>query len=201
MSHLHFSSILFILISHTYSKKPNFLVFVIFLLTQSSAIFASCGLLVQSHLSPPTATAPSCCPLPPLSLPPPAPPPPLYTIEAAHRRCSLPHPTPQPSSAVTVHSCCAPSLSLLQPSSSTIEAAHHQCSLLHPTPQLPSAATFHSSCALLPPPLPLPSSHSHHLLPPSTVAVHHCRCHRCCRCPNPIHVAVQRQPRLVYHQK
>ncbi len=132
------------------------------------------------------AIAPSCCPLPPLSPPPPAPPPPLSTIDAAHRQCALPHPTQQLPSSATVHSCCAPSLPappLLLP---TIEAAHHWGTLLHPTPQPLSAATVHSCCAPLPPPPPLTSSHSRCPLPPSTVAVRRCRCHRrCCR-PNPL---------------
>ncbi len=133
--------------------------FVIFLLTQPSAIFARCGLL------PATAIAPSCCPLPPLSPPqpapsPPAPPPPLSTIEAAHHRCALPHPTPQPPLAATVQSCCAPSLPALPMPSSTIEAAHRWCTLSHPTPQPLSTATVHSCCAPSPPPPPLPLSHS-----------------------------------------
>ncbi len=55
MSHLFFSLIWIFLVSQTYSEKPNFLMFVIFLLTQPSVIFTSCGLLVQSHLSPATA--------------------------------------------------------------------------------------------------------------------------------------------------
>jgi hypothetical protein len=137
--------------------------FVIFLLTQPSAIFARCGLLVQSHSFPATAIAPSCCPLPPLSPPPPAPPPPSpsSTIEAAQRRCALQHNlTPQPPSAATVHSCCALSPPAPPMPLSTIEAAHRRCALLHPTPQPPSADTVHSCCEPLLPPPPLPLSHS-----------------------------------------
>ena len=81
MSHLNFFIHLIFLDSHTYSEKPNFLMFVIFLLTQPSAIFASRGLLARAIRQPlSTSTAPSCCPLPPLS-----PPLPSSTIEATHR--------------------------------------------------------------------------------------------------------------------
>jgi hypothetical protein len=134
--------------------------FVIFLLTQPSAIFARCRLLPATDM-----IAPSCCLLPSQSSPPPAlplpsPPPPSSTIEAAHRLCALPHPTPQPLSAATVHSCCT----LLPPPpplpSSTIEAAHRRCTLPHPTPHPPSAATVHSCYAPSLPPTPLPLSHS-----------------------------------------
>jgi hypothetical protein len=156
MSPLNFFIYLIFSVSQTYSEKPNFLMFVIFLLTQPSAIFARCGLL------PATAIAPSCYPLPPLSPPLPAPPPPAplppsSTIEAAHRWCAMPHPTLQPLSAATVHSCCAPSL---------------------PAPLLLSSTkplTIGAPCCI-----PL---HSRLLLPPSTVAVHRCRRHRCCCCP------------------
>ena len=185
MSHLIFSLIYLFLDSQSYSEKPNFLMFVIFLLTRPSAIFASCGLLVQSHSFPNTAIAPSCCPLPPLSLPPPppAPPPPLTTIEAAHRQCALPHPTPQQPSGATVHSCCVPSPPAPPLLSSTIEAAHRWCALLQLTLQPPTAATVHSCCVPSAPPPPLPLSHSCRPLPPSTVAVR--RCHRHCRCHHP----------------
>ena len=102
--------------------------------------------------------------------------PPSSTIEAAHRRCALPHPTPQPLSAAAVHSCCVPSLPPPPLPSSTIEAAHRWCALPHPTPQPPSAAT---AAAIVPQP---PST-----LPPSTVAVRRC-CRRCrCRHPNPLY--------------
>ena len=159
--------------------------FVIFLSTQSSAIFASCELLVQSHSSPATAITPSFCPLPPLSLPAPALPLPSSTTEAAHRQCALPHLTPQPPSAATIHSCCAPSPLAPPLPPSTIEAAHCWWALLHPTPQPSSAATIHSCCAPSLPPLPLPLSHSRRPLPPSTVAVQCCRRH-CCWCRRPI---------------
>ncbi len=81
--------------------------------------------------------------------------------EAAHRWCTLPHPTPQPLSAATIHSCCAPSLPAPPLPLSTIEAAHRRCALLHPL-------------------------HSRRPLPPSTVAVRCCCCHRRCRCPTAI---------------
>jgi hypothetical protein len=148
--------------------------FDIILLTQPSAIFARCGLLVQSHLFPATAIAPSCCPLPPLSPPPPAPPPPappppaplppLSTIEAAHRWCALPHPTLQPPSAATVHSCCALSPPAQPLPLSTIKAAHRQKPL-----------TIGAPCRI-----PL---HSRRQLPPFTVAVRCLRQHSHCRCP------------------
>ncbi len=133
MSHPTFFIYLIFSVSQTYSKKPNFLMFVIFLLTQPSAIFARCGLLSATDM-----IAPSCCPLPSQSLPPPAPPlpspPPASTIEAAHRWCALPHPIPQLLSAATVPSCCAPSPPPPPLPSSTIEAAHRQCALPHLTP-------------------------------------------------------------------
>ncbi len=174
--------------------------FVIFLLTQPFVIFTRCGLL------PATAIAPSCCPLPPLSPPQlapslPAPPPLLSTIEAAHRRCALPHSTPQLPSADTVHSCGVPSLPAPPLPLSTIETAHRRCVLLHPTPQPLSTATIHSCCAPSLLPLPLPLSPS---------------CRPPCHCPQllctivaaiattvvQIHsTAVHRLPLLVFHQK
>jgi hypothetical protein len=154
--------------------------FVIFLLTQPSAIFAGCGLTAcPEPFIPNHSLAPSCCPLPPLSPPPPASPPPSSTIEAVHRRCTLPHPTPQPPSAASVHSCCAPSPPALPLPLSTIEATHRRCALSHPTPQPPSAATVHSCFAPLPPPPSLPLSHSRRPLPPSTVAVRLPQCDVC----------------------
>ena len=195
MSHLKYFVYLIFSVSQTYSEKLNFLMFVIFLLTQPSAIFARCGLL------PATAIAPSCCLMLPLPPPPPATPLPLSTIEAAHGQCALPHPTPQPPSAATVHSCCAPSSPAPPLPSSTIEAAYRQCTLPHPTPQLLSAATVHSCCASSPPPPLLPLSHSHR--PPchrpqllcavaaatATAIIQICS------------TAVQRLPLLVFHQK
>ncbi len=49
LSHLNFYYLIFS-VSQTYSEKPNFLVFVIFLLTQPSAIFARCGLLPATDM-------------------------------------------------------------------------------------------------------------------------------------------------------
>ncbi len=99
MSHLNFSLILLFLVSQTYSEKPNFLMFVIFLLTQSSAIFTSCGLLVQSHLS--AAVHSHCSQL--LSA--------AATVTAtAGTAAVVVHNKNCSPSAATVHSCCAPLL-------------------------------------------------------------------------------------------
>jgi hypothetical protein len=130
MSHLNFFNYLIFSVSQTYSEKPNFLMFVIFLLTQPSAIFARCGLLPATDM-----ITPSYCPLlsqspPPPAPPPPSPPPPSSTIEAAHRWCALPHPTPQPLSAATVHSCCAP-----VPPPPPLPLSHSRCPPCH-RPQL-----------------------------------------------------------------
>ena len=122
--------------------------FVIFLLTQPSAIFARCGLLPATDM-----IAPSCCPLPsqsppPLAPPLPSPPPLLSTIEAAHLWCALSHPTPQPLSAAAVHSCCVPSLPHRRCRRPQKKTAHRWCTLPHPTPQPPSAATVPRLCAV-----------------------------------------------------
>ena len=107
MSYLNFFIHLIFLVSHTYLEKPIFFMFVIFLLTEPSAIFVSCGLLARAICQPLfTAKVPSCCPLPPLSLPPLALPP-SSTIEAAHCWCSGRSPyVPCRMSATTVCSCC-----------------------------------------------------------------------------------------------
>ncbi len=142
MSHLKFFINLIFSVSQTFSEKPNFLMFVIFLLTQPSALFARCGLL------PATAIVPSCCPLPPLALPPLVPPPPppplpLSKIEAAHGQCALPHPTPQPPSAATVHSCCAP-----LPPPPPLPLSHNRCLPCH-LPQLLCAVAAATAAAVI----------------------------------------------------
>ena len=141
MSHLIFSLVLFFLVSQTFPRNQIFSCN----MSHYRQLWTTCPEpFIPSH-----SLTPSCCPLPPLSPPPLARPPPSSTIEAAHRRCTLLHLTPQPQSAATIHSCCVPSLPAPPLPLSTIEAAHLRCALSHLIPQLPSTATIHSCCAPL----------------------------------------------------
>jgi hypothetical protein len=70
---------------------------------------------------------------------------------------------------------------------------------LHPTPQPPSTATIHSCCALLPPPLPLPLSHSRR--PPCHRPQLMCAVATAAAVVQICSTAVQCLPLLVFHQK